>query len=200
MDFFRFLGSKKFLKHFAGAVILSVILMWIVFLLLRVYTKHGDYLVVPDFKGKTIDQLTSDPGNSAFEFIVIDSIFDLKAPRGTILHQDPYPEAKVKEGRKIYLTIVSSIPEKTSMPDLKFLTFRQAVSMLESCGLKLGKLQYIRTFDQDAVQRQFFEGHEIAPGTSIEKGSAIDLTVGMGSKGQNEAVYQKADSAARDSF
>ena len=68
------------------------------------------------------------------------------------------------------------------MPDLRDLTLRQAQSMLESAGLRLGKLRYIRSFDEDAVQNQLFEGRSIKTGTLIDKGSVIDLTVGMGAK------------------
>ena len=54
----------------------------------------------------------------------------------------------------VYLTIVSIIPEKTPMPDLRDLSLRQAQSMLESAGLKPGKLIFIKSFDEDAVQNQ----------------------------------------------
>jgi beta-lactam-binding protein with PASTA domain len=200
MNFFRFLGSRKFIKHFAAAVVLTILIIWAVMLLLRFYTKHGDYLTVPNLKGQHLDQINSNPEYRDFVFVVIDSVFSLNTPRGTVLHQDPFPESKVKQGRKIYLTIVSSIPEKTSMPDLKFLTLRQAISVLESSGLKVGKLQYIQTFDEDAVQQQFYGNQVIVPGTKIEKGSVINLTVGMGSKVQESFTGGKADSTAIDSL
>lgn len=200
MNFFRFLGSRKFLKHIAAAIILSVLIISAVMILLRYYTKHGDYLTVPDFKGEHIERITSNPGYSDFVFVVIDSVFRPNTPRGTVLHQDPFPESKVKQGRKIYLTIVSSIPEKTSMPDLKFLTLRQAVSVLESSGLKVGKLQYIQTFDEDAVQQQYCGNQVIPPGTKIDKGTVINMTVGMGSKSQDTLHVTKSDSVAIDSM
>jgi eukaryotic-like serine/threonine-protein kinase len=193
MDFFRFVRSKRFLKHFLGVVISVGILVWIVLLLLNIYTQHGKYLSVPDFAGMTIDQITSKDEYKDYEFLVVDSVFDLTKTKGTILHQDPYPASKVKKNRKIYLTIVSFFPEKTSMPDLKYLTLRQALSTLESVGLAPGKISYIRTFDEDAVQQQFFDGKVISAGTKLDKGSAIDLTVGMGSKGQKEIREKPED-------
>ncbi|MCX6247902.1 MAG: PASTA domain-containing protein [Bacteroidetes bacterium] len=183
MDFFRFLFSKGFLKHLLGMVLIVTLLVWIVLFALRIYTQHGTYYIVPDYTGKTISEI-SGTESSRFEFVIIDSVFDLSRTKGTVLHQDPYPDSKVKENRKIYLTIVSTVPEKTSMPDLKFLTFRQAINTLESSGLKIGKILYIPAFDDDAVQQQRFEGKVIAAGTRLDKGSKIDLTVGMGAKGQ----------------
>lgn len=82
------------------------------------------------------------------------------------------------------------------MPDLRDLSLRQAQSMLESSGLKMGKLLFIKSFDEDAVQNQLFLNKVIAPGTKIEKGSAIDLQVGMGAK----ASEMKKDSVRLDSL
>ena len=193
MDFFRFLCSKRFLKHLLGMIVMISVLVWIVLFAIRVYTQHGTYYIVPDYTGKTIGEVMAGNESANFDFVVIDSVFDLKSTKGTVLHQDPYPDSKVKENRKIYLTIVSFNPEKTTMPDLKFLTLRQAINTLESCGLKTGKILYIPTFDADAVQQQRYDGKVIAAGTHLDKGSVIDLTVGIGSKGQAEVKEQPVE-------
>jgi eukaryotic-like serine/threonine-protein kinase len=200
MDLIHFVFSKRFLKHFIASIGIFAVLIWIVFLLLNSYTKHGEYINVPQFAGKNIDQIIRDPAYHDFEFMVIDSVFDLKSQKGMILRQDPYPDSKVKTDRKIYLTIVSTNPEKTCMPDLKFLTLRQAVSILESTGLKTGRISYIPSFDQDAVQQQFFDGRVIDAGKKLDKGSVIDLTVGMGSQGQAANTESMPDSVQSDSI
>ena len=182
MEFVRFLFSKKFLKHFLISLGITAILLWITFYSLSWYTKHSDYIVVPDFRGQIISDVMQGDRFSDFKFAINDSIFDPDKPKGSILSQDPYPGSRVKHDRMVYLTIVSLIPEKTSMPDLKDLSLRQAQSMLESSGLKPGKLIFIKSFDEDAVQNQLFENKMIAPGTKIEKGSVIDLQLGMGAK------------------
>jgi eukaryotic-like serine/threonine-protein kinase len=200
MDFFRFLLSKRFLKHFAASVLIMAVLIGITLVFLGVYTSHGDNFTVPDFSGKTVDQVNTNPDNADFDFVVIDSVFYPEKIMGTVINQDPFPGSKVKKGRKIYLTVVSSIPEKTSMPDLKFLTLRQALSVLESCGLIVGNLEYIRTFDADAVQQQYLDGKIVRPGTRIDKGTRIDLVVGMGSKGQALPAKSGNDSVRADSI
>ena len=177
--------------------VVLIVLVWGVLFVLRIYTQHGKYYEVPDYTGLTLDQITSRPESAVFDFVVIDSAFDLKRTKGTIIHQDPLPISNVKQNRKIYLTIVSSMPEKTIMPDLKFLTLRQAISTLESCGLKCGKIYYVQTFDEDAVQQQRYQGKVIDPGTRLDKGTSIDLTVGMGSK---DRTRQKIPPAAEDSM
>jgi eukaryotic-like serine/threonine-protein kinase len=196
MDFLRFLFSKKFLKHFLISIGITLVLIWIIMQSLSWYTKHNDYIIVPDYRGLYFSDVKSDPEFSNYQFLVIDSIFDVDKPKGSILSQDPYPGSKVKKNRMVYLTITSTVPEKTTMPELRDLTLRQAQSMLESAGLKLGKLLYIRSFDEDAVQNQLFKGRTIKAGTELDKGSVINLQVGMGAK----AAEAMVDSVGGDSI
>ncbi|MFZ4521924.1 MAG: PASTA domain-containing protein [Bacteroidales bacterium] len=192
MDFLRFIFSKKFLRHFLAAIGITLLLIWIILQSLSWYTKHNDYIIVPDYRGLPYADVRSNPENSNYQFNVIDSIFDVDKPKGAILSQDPYPGAKVKKNRMVYLTITSTVPEKTTMPELRDLTLRQAQSILESAGLKLGRLSYITSFDEDAVQNQLFKGHVIKAGTELDKGSVINLTVGMGAKAMVDSL--KVDS------
>jgi len=196
MGFVGFLFTKRFLKHFLISIGITAILLWITFYSLSWYTKHSDYIVVPDFRGQLFSDVMQGDKFRDFKFAVNDSIFDPDKPKGAILSQDPYPGSRVKHNRMVYLTIVSLIPEKVAMPDLKDLTLRQAQSMLESSGLKLGKLIFIRSFDEDAVQNQLYGNNVIAAGTKIDKGSVINLQVGMGAK----ASEMKKDSTQLDSL
>ncbi|MCX6287457.1 MAG: PASTA domain-containing protein [Bacteroidetes bacterium] len=196
MEFVRFLFSKRFLKHFLISIGITAFLLWVTFYSLSWYTKHSDYIVVPDFRGQIISDVIQVDKFGDFKFAINDSIFDPDKPKGAILSQDPYPGSRVKHNRMVYLTIVSIIPENTAMPDLKDLSLRQAQSLLESSGLKLGKLIFIKSFDEDAVQNQLFGNKVIAPGTRLEKGSVIDLQVGMGAK----ASEMKKDTTQLDSL
>ncbi len=188
MDFLRFLFSKKFLKHLLLAIGISFVLIWLILQSLAWYTKHNDYIIVPEFRGLYFSDVKSNTENSNYQFNVIDSIFDADKPKGSILSQDPFQGAKVKKNRMVYLTVTSMVPEKTTMPELRDLTLRQAQSMLESAGLKLGRLSYIKSFDEDAVQNQVFNGKIIKAGTQLDKGSIINLTVGMGAKAMVDSV------------
>ncbi|MEI7661146.1 MAG: PASTA domain-containing protein [Bacteroidota bacterium] len=196
MNFFKFLFSKVFLKHLLIATGITAVLIWITLQSLSFYTKHNDYIIVPDFRSLNYKAVLANPDYRNYQFSVIDSLFDADKPKGSILTQDPYPGAKVKKNRMVYMTVTSVIPEKTTMPDLRDLTLRQAQTMLESAGLKLGKLLYIRSFDEDAVQNQLFEGKAIKAGSVINKGSSITLTVGMGAK----ASEIRTDSLRADSI
>lgn len=180
MSFFGFFLKKKFYLHIGLSVVLTIILFFIVLQFIKIYTNHGDTYVLPDFTGKSLADLEAEKYDRLYEFIVIDSIFDNNNPKGAIVIQNPPPGSIVKEYRKIYVTLVAYSTEKVEMPDLIDLSLRQAVNSLGSKGLKVNKLQYVEDFAGNAVLEQIFNEEVIEAGTIINKGSAIDLVVGLG--------------------
>ena len=111
---------------------------------------------------------------------IVDSIFELDKPPGTVVDQDPAPDSKVKEDRTIYLTVNASLPPKIKMPDLIDVSYRQAEAILQTFGLKVGTLIYKPDLAKNAVLGQRYKGAEINPGTEIPQGSLIDLVLGDG--------------------
>ncbi len=180
MGFFYFLGRKKFYLHFLIAIVLAIVLLWAVLMSLDVFTRHGDVYIVPDFKGKTVQQLLTDNYDDFFDLQVIDSTYDKRNKKGSIVMQNPLAGAKVKQGRNVYLTIVAQTPEKVLMPDLKNLSLRQALVTLEASGLQTGFLEYVEYFARNAIVDQLINDEPIETGTEIAKGTAIDLMVGKG--------------------
>jgi len=178
MNFWHFLVSRVFFKNLGLAVLITALLLFITFKLLNVYTMHRHIINLPDYTGMTMEELSRDPLHDQLTFVVIDSIYDAGRKEGSIVMQEPPPHSTVKKGRKIYLTTVALLPEKVVMPDLRELSLRQAVSLLQTYGLKTGDLQFVSSEFENAVLDQKYSGEPIEPGTSIVKGSAIDLVVG----------------------
>jgi len=181
-SFLGFLFSKAFLKNLIVAIIIAGIFVFLALKFVDIYTDHGHELEVPDFTEMTLSKIDSVQFNRNFDFFVIDSIYDNIKPGGSIVSQDPLPGSMVKKGRNVYLTVVAILPEMVLMPDLKDLTIRQAVNILESGKLKVGKLLYLPSFDKNAVLEQMYEGDTIFPGDTLLKGAVIDLMVGTGDK------------------
>ncbi|NOY50026.1 MAG: PASTA domain-containing protein [Chlorobi bacterium] len=180
MGFFYFLGRKKFYIHLGIILLLIVILFFGVLKSLDIYTQHGKVYLVPDFYGKTVDQLIDNHYDEYFDLIVIDSVYDKRNEKGAILMQNPKAGSKVKQGRHIYLTVVAQQPEKTMMPNLKNLSLRQAIVTLEMNKLKVGHLNYVDYFARNAVIDQLIDDETIEEGTEINTGTEIDLVVGKG--------------------
>jgi beta-lactam-binding protein with PASTA domain len=180
MGFLSFLTKKKFYINLLIAIALSVVLLWLALWSLDIFTRHGKVYIVPDFNGKTVEQLYDNDYDDFFDLIVIDSVFDQKRPKGSVIQQNPYPGAKVKKGRHVYLTIVAQTPERVFMPDLINLSLRQALVTLETQGLCVGNLEYVEYFARNAVVGQLMNEEPVEPGTELSKGSVVDLQVGKG--------------------
>jgi len=180
MDFFRFLLTKKFLRHLGLAVSISLILLLGTLLWLKIYTHHGRTIMVPDLTGLTTDEVDDVTSSRRLRFEVVDSVFSTEMPRGTVIKQNPYASSRVKKNRKIFLTMNAVNPEMVSMPQLIGLSFRQARLALQNAGLIQGTIEYKPDFAKNNVLQQMHSDTVINEGTIITKGSVIDLVLGMG--------------------
>jgi len=177
-EFFEYIKSKVFLKHLALSIISLAVVLWILFKLLAVYTHHGETAEVPDFKGKAISELDKFVADKNVGYLIIDSIYSPEEVPGIVIKQDPEAKSLVKHNRIIYLYVTSTQAPQMAMPKLVDRSTRQAVFMIESYGLKVGKITEITGDCKGCVLEQYFNGKKIMPGDAIKKGSKIDLTVG----------------------
>jgi beta-lactam-binding protein with PASTA domain len=184
----KFFKSKTFFILLGLSVVVTILLIWIATLFLGVLTKHGDDITVPDLTGLKMDELRSYLGDRHLDYLIIDSVYNSNGKKGTVIGQDPYPNSKVKSGRRIYVTVIAKLPEHTTMPDLKDLTLRQSIAVLETYGLKVGKLQYVPDIARNAVLKQSYKGRAVESGAILEKGSVIDLVLGRGEKNEKTTI------------
>jgi beta-lactam-binding protein with PASTA domain len=180
--FLSFLVSKRFLINLSIAMLVFVVIFLLLIKFLDIYTRHGKEVKLPDFYGLTMAQVDSTGFTDQFDFFITDSLYDDNQPKGVIIIQDPLPGSWVKKGRNVYVSIVATLPEMVVMPDLKDLTLRQAINILESSKLKAGKLIYEPSFDKNAILEQMWNGDTIWPGDTLVKGSVVDLIVGSGDR------------------
>ncbi len=159
---------------------ISVLLVLLCFYMLSVWTNHGEYLRVPDVKGKTFLEASSSLEKQGFDVVVQDSVyFDTIAP-SVVYKQFPDPDASVKVNRTIYLTINRASAPLIDMPNLVGMSFRNAELELRSKGLKLGDTSFVPDIAKNAVKDQLFDGSTIRPGTKISMGEKISLVLGAG--------------------
>ena len=187
MSLRQFIFSKHFLKQLVYAVSLSVILVWGALKLLDLYTLHGRMILVPDLENLQAEEAKDMLSDKDLRWFVNDSIFDNTREKGSVALQDPAPGTEVKRNRTVYLTTVAVLPEKVPMPDLIDLSRRQAVAMLETHGLAVGRIEYRPDIARNAVLEQKYNEGAIEPGSPIAKGTAINLVLGEG-LGENIAI------------
>lgn len=180
MSFLGFLVQKKFYVHLGISVAVTIAILILIFSLLKVYTRHGDAFVVPDLTGMTVDAMRYDESLQIFNLQVTDSVFDNSLLPGSVIMQNPSPGSKAKEGRNIYITVVSYTPKMSIMPELKDLTIRQAVTTLRTNGINIRRLLYMEHFAENSVLGHYFNGDTLLAGTEILEGSEIDIVVGLG--------------------
>ena len=177
---FNFIKSKTFLKQFILYLVFIAIVCLIITLWLSSYTSHGKTIKVPNFTGVKIGELDKFISDKNVKYLVVDSIYDTKSPKGTVIKQEPEPNAEVKDGRTIYLYVNSIMPPSVVMPKLIDRSLRQAQAMLTTYGLKLGKVKFIHDQCANCVLEQLVKDKKIAQGERIAKGTLINLVVGKG--------------------
>lgn len=166
--------------NIGGALLVYFLFILIGSLILKAYTRHAETIVVPDVHGINVKQATSKLESYNLDLQISDSAYSDKFPPYFILDQNPKVNSKVKEGRIIYVTINQKYPPKVKMPELRDASLKQAGLVLESFGLKVGRLIYKPDLAKNAVLDQLYENHSVKPGTLIMKGSNIDLVLGNG--------------------
>lgn len=177
-NFFSFIKSKRFFVHlglslFAIALLLFLTLKW-----LSSYTAHNEFVVVPDFKGQSILKLNEFIADKQVNYLIIDSIYDPSEKKGIVLRQEPEPESKVKHNRIIYLYVTGMQSPQMLMPKLVDRSERQARLIIETYGLKLGKITEQSADCNGCVLAQSSGGKEISEGALVKKGSIINLVIG----------------------
>jgi len=185
MAFKEFIFSKLFRKHLLAAILLTLALLWITMMLLSVYTHRGESLSIPDFTGMTIPEAKKISKKLNLRFELEDSVYRADKQAGTILMQNPGAGHKIKSGRMIYLTLVSSVPGQEEVPKLTDISLRQARVLLESKGFAVGKVDFKPSEFNDLVLEQKHGGIPLMPGSRLDNGSTIDLVVGQ-NLGNNE--------------
>jgi beta-lactam-binding protein with PASTA domain len=188
MSLKSFLISKTFLIQLAVAIALTIGLLWITMLGIRMYTNHGESMPVPDLNGLQVDQAEELLKSQHLEYEISDSTYLDTAEPGAVIGQMPEAGHKVKEGRTIFLTICALSPEQVAMPKLTDISFRQAVNIMQTLGLNVGRIEYVPSEFSNLVLAQRINGEVIAPNEMVNKGSRVDLTIGKTSNGEKTVV------------
>ena len=168
--------------HSALAVAVIVLVVLGTFhVIFPVVTNHGESMTVPNLEGIILENLGEFLEDRDLRFEVEpDSGYSSKHPALAVLKQFPLAGSKVKENRKIYITLNATNPPKVKLPSLKGRSLKNAQLELRSLGLELGEITYKPDFALNTVLGQFFKGRRLSEGEEIPKGSKVDFEVGDG--------------------
>lgn len=145
------------------------------------YTNHGESVSVPDLSGYTFDEGVNILERASLQYEVsLDSGFEADKKPFAILKQIPEPNAHVKSGKTIYLTLNAQNAPMLKMPNLINTPLKNVQEILANMGLERGDIVYIPDIGINVVLDQKYRGVSIREGFEIPKGARIDLVVGDG--------------------
>ncbi|MEY3052921.1 MAG: hypothetical protein RLY31_2706 [Bacteroidota bacterium] len=163
----RFFTSKLFLGNLlrmAGVVIgFFLLVTWG----MRFYTQHGTSVQVDDFTGLHLSDAMRKGETKGFRFEVMDSVWQENTPSGIILLQNPEPLARVKEGRRIYVTVTGEAqPELLPKFAESSYDFDRYAMKLERRGIKVREKE--RVFDakqaENTILHFYHNGRKVTEG------------------------------------
>ena len=181
MSIVKFLTSKVFFKQLALAIVAIVVLSFLILKWLNVTTNHGEFVTVPDLKGKSLETVEIELNDNDLRMEIQDSAnYNPNYPKYSVIEQNPVAGAQVKENRKIYLILNPSGYRKVEVPNILKRTFRQAKPQLEALEFKIGNITYIDNIGKDVVLGLKHKGKTLKPGTLLPLTSTIDVVLGNG--------------------
>ena len=176
---------KTLITHLAAMAAVVVIVIFITFRWINHYTEHGVAIIVPDITGMQQQNALDELAQHHLVGVVSDHIYIKGVPAGKITAQRPDANAKVKRGRKVYLTVSSGNQPMIAVPDIADnSSLRQAESRLRAAGFKLAPNDTIAG-ELDWVYGIRYNGRELEGEELVPEGAELTLIIGGGDKYNN---------------
>jgi beta-lactam-binding protein with PASTA domain len=177
-----FIKSTSFRKAIIGIVITYTALLLGSWFWLQWYTDHGEYVSVPELKGLSAEQAIQALKERNLDYLVIDSIYDRKAPAGSVFDQSPAFESQVKEGRQVFLTIYRYSPpmEKLGIKQGDYATV--AMIKLRNKSIDFDTLYEDNNTLANSIIRITQRGKSLKSTDEVARGSRVLLVIGRVAK------------------
>lgn len=170
----------KVLLNLVLMVIVGAVLVWLTFLWLDVWTRHGKEAVVPSVKGMDLYAAEERIIDAGFDVVLSDSIYDAQRKPGEVVDQTPKANSRVKEGCTIYLSINAFTPRQVLLPNLTDISYRQARSILDGLGIKNIRVDTVPSDFKDLVLAVKRDGHRLMAGARVPINASIVMEIGAG--------------------
>ncbi|MBQ2164758.1 MAG: PASTA domain-containing protein [Muribaculaceae bacterium] len=168
------------LMNALGVIITFVAAWYAIYLLIDVFTLHGQEAKVPSVRNMSLDNAIRKIEAAGFEWEISDSMFNEAIKPGMVLEQEPKGNAMAKTTRIIHLTINAFNPKTVNLPILSDISCRDAVNRLTSMGFKFVKVDTVPSADEGLVLSVKVNGHPVTPGSKVSIKDQISIEVGDG--------------------
>lgn len=129
---------------------------------------------VPDVSGLSPAAAEAELSNAGFTDLTVTEEFSESVPRGEIVAQDPGPGTRARSGSAVSLVVSRGQPKE--VPSLIGDTARTASSTLSNLDLEASTSEE----PSNSVPEGVVLAQEPAPGTLVEEGARVSLTVSSG--------------------
>jgi beta-lactam-binding protein with PASTA domain len=146
------------------------------FLVMPLLVGRGEEVVVPNVCDQNLDDAIEQLKDAGLEGVVVERRFDQIIEEGNVIIQEPLPEARVKKGRIINLT-VSLGPEAIKVPYLAGIGYEQSVSIIRRLGLAIARVD---SAFSDSIEPGKLVGTSPEAETEVKKGDSITLILSKG--------------------
>jgi hypothetical protein len=194
-NIFRYLVSKEFWRTLLLMLLVSLILIFITQQALKLYSRHGQRILLPDLSGMKLEEAEKEVAKHNFKLLVSDSVHIVNREGGEILNQNPPAFSKVKEDRSIYLTVTKNTADKVALKNLPSLYGksyeRRRKTLNTSYKINTGIAGYM--FDpgpSDYILGAIYKGdtillrNQIKENTMIAKGETIHFILSKRTGGE----------------
>lgn len=189
-EFFSFRSNRYFWLNLLAMPVVLVIIIYGVLCWLDAYTRHGEAVLVPDVKGKTLVEARQAFQAAGLRCMVSDSTYVKTLPPGCILDYNPPVGQRVKEGRIVYLTINTLNVPLADVPDVADnSSLREAEARLLVAGFKLTENDTVPG-ERDWVYGVKYQDRLLGERERVPLGSTLTIVVGDG----NGELVEESDS------
>lgn len=180
-------------------LVVAVIGVFIVYLSLNIFTRHGEWETVPEVENISFTEAINILHKQGFRTDIRDSVFNEEVQPGFVVEQFPKPGSKVKPGRKIFLYINAVHPRELVIDAdnsvageaLKGYSLRQGLAKLEELGFRNVNIVKLPGTN-DRIIRILANGKTILKMDKVPVTSLITVEVYDGSMNQaNDSILEE---------
>ena len=177
MDLIKYiLTNKNFYLGILGIILLGATTLLVADkLVMPFYTNYNEGVTIPDVTKISLEEAQQKLTNFGLRFEVAERRANAAYPADYVIDQNPAPTIIVKPNRKVYLTVNTEVKPQVIVPKVVDLNLRNAELQLQNYGLTVGSRSYESSRFKNVVLRQ-----SIPEGTTVEKGTVVDLVISDG--------------------
>lgn len=179
---------RTVLLNILAMALVVVVVPYLVLMWLDSYTHHGESYAVPDVCGMQLEDAKQLLRDNHLDLEIVDYKYKKGAAENEVVEQNPVANSKVKEGRKIMLTMSSTALPMAIIPSvIDNCSLREAEARLKSSGFVVLGTEVIRG-EKEWVYAVKYDGRKLSNGESVPKGAGLVIVMGSGNEPEPDEI------------